>query len=76
MNEFQDSIKVVRGNPTAEELATVIALVQAAAEEERNSAASASPTTRSTWNRNNSQLRANVVPGVGQWRTSFHDGLN
>ena len=76
MNEFQDSLKVIRGNPTAEELAAVIALVQAAAEEERNSTASASPITRSTWNRNNSQLRTNIVPGVGQWRTSFHDGLN
>lgn len=76
MNEFQDSLKVVRGNPSAEELAAVIALVQAATEEERSTAASAAPSTRSTWNRNNSQLRTRIVPGVGQWRTSFHDGLN
>ncbi|MEY4618341.1 MAG: hypothetical protein RL101_527 [Actinomycetota bacterium] len=75
-HEFQDALKVVRGNPTAEELAAVIAIVEAAAAEERMQSGSAKPAPRSTWNRNHIQLRGGITPGFGQWNASFRDGLN
>jgi hypothetical protein len=74
MNDFQDSLRVVGGNPTAEELAAVIAIIEAAAAEESSTATKPAP--RSTWNRNNVQLRGGINPGFGQWNASFRDGLN
>jgi hypothetical protein len=75
-HEFQDALKVVRGNPTAEELAAVIAIVEAAAAEEKANSGSAKRAPRSTWNRNHVQLRGGITPGFGQWNASFRDGLN
>jgi hypothetical protein len=74
MTEFQDSLRVVRGNPTPEELAAVIAIVEAAATEEPSVGGVRKP--RSTWNRNAVQLRDGIAPGFGQWNASFRDGLN
>ncbi|MFM2321255.1 MAG: hypothetical protein RL612_402 [Actinomycetota bacterium] len=76
MNEFQDSLRVIRGNPTPEELAAVIAIVEAAAAEERSATGGVKRQPRSTWNRNNVQLRGGITPGFGQWNASFRDGLN
>ncbi len=74
-NNFQEELKVVRGNPTAEELAAVIAIVEAAAAEE-SSARGAIRQPKSTWNRNSVNLRGGINPGFGQWTASFRDGLN
>ncbi len=76
MSDFQEELKVVRGNPTAEELAAVIAIVEAAAAEKRASSGSVERAPRSTWNRNHVQLRGGLNPGFGQWNASFRDGLN
>ena len=76
MNEFQESLSVVRGNPTPEELAAVIAIVEAAAAEERSATGGVKRQPRSTWNRNHVQLRGGITPGFGQWNASFRDGLN
>lgn len=73
---FQEELKVVRGNPTAEELAAVIAIVEAAAAEEASSSHGAIHQPKSTWNRNGVNLRGGITPGFGQWTASYRDGLN
>ena len=75
-SEFQEALREVRGNPTPEELAAVIAIVEAASAEERASSGGEIRKPRSTWNRNNVQLRGGITPGLGQWNASFRDGLN
>lgn len=75
-NNFQEELKVVRGNPTAEELAAVIAIVEAAAAEESASSTGAIRQPKSTWNRNGVKLRGGITPGFGQWTASYRDGLN
>jgi hypothetical protein len=75
-SEFQEALRVVRGNPTPEELAAVIAIVEAASAEERATSGSVIRKPRSTWNRNHVQLRGGITPGLGQWNASFRDGLN
>jgi hypothetical protein len=68
---------VVRGNPTDEELAAAIAVVQAAlaaAEIEAAKAETANANV-SAWHLNASMLRGQVTPGAGQWRASLRRGL-
>jgi len=74
-NSIQPHLKVVAGNPTPEELAVVVALLQAA----QASAAADSVklnSAASNWSRNSSMLRGQVVPGHNQWQASFRRGLN
>jgi hypothetical protein len=75
MTEFQESLRVVRGNPTPEELAAVLAILEVAATEEA-AAGGGKAEPRSTWNRGHGQLRSGISPGSGQWNASFRDGLN
>lgn len=76
MSDFEERIKVVRGNPTAEQLAAALAVVEAAANEQASLANTALPQPKSTWNRNSVNLRGGINPGFGQWRASYRDGLN
>jgi hypothetical protein len=74
-NSIQPHLKVVAGDPTPEELAVVVALLQAA----QSSAAadvSMQSTPTSTWSRNASVLRGALVPGHNQWQASYRRGLN
>lgn len=66
--ELQELLKVVRGNPTAEELATVIAVLGAATAEAEAQSGGRERRLASTWSRNASMLRSEIVPGPGQWR--------
>lgn len=76
MKEIQESLQVVGGSPTPEELATVIAVLEAAhAEEEANAPGYERP-LKSSWSRNVAQLRHPIVPGAGQWRGAYRSGLN
>ncbi len=75
MNEQEDELRLVRGNPTPEELAAVIAVVQAAVAEEKSKAGGIRQ-PKSTWNRNTVNLRGSITPGFGQWSASYRDGLN
>ncbi|MEN9989119.1 MAG: hypothetical protein RL508_98 [Actinomycetota bacterium] len=73
-----EHLKVVAGNPTAEELAVVVSVLQAAA---AASAAEQAKTSRavspaSSWHQNINTLRGSVVPGHGQWQASYRRGLN
>ena len=66
--QLQQLMQVVRGNPTAEELATVIALIAAANAEAQQQSAGLERKLTSTWSRNASMLRGQIQPGPGQWK--------
>ena len=73
---LQDALQVVRGAPTPEELATVIAVLAAVHAEEEASATGFERKLKSTWSRNAAVLRPQIVPGPGQWRGAYRSGLN
>ena len=73
---LQDALRVVRGAPTPEELATVIAVLAAVHAEEDASATGVERKLTSTWSRNAAVMRPAIVPGAGQWRGAFRSGLN
>jgi hypothetical protein len=66
--QLQQLMQVVRGNPTPEELATVIALIAAANAEAQQQIAGLERKLTSTWSRNASMLRGSIQPGPGQWK--------
>lgn len=70
-----EQIKVVAGNPSEEELAAVIAILQASFTAEQAKAKKQKP-GGSRWHRNSSQLRGELRPGPNQWRNAFRSGLN
>ncbi|MFN4846995.1 MAG: acyl-CoA carboxylase subunit epsilon [Rhodoluna sp.] len=77
MNEksLAEQIKVVAGSPSEEELAAVIAILQASFEQDLAKAKKAKP-QGSSWHRNPKQLRGELHPGPGQWQNAFKSGLN
>ena len=75
-SEFNEQVQLVRGNPTAAELATVIAVIEVASAEEARVAARVRAKPKSTWNRSSVNLRGGITPGFGQWKATFRDGLN
>lgn len=76
MTEFSESIELVSGAPTPEELATVIAVLEAAHAEEAEHGAGFERPLKSSWSRNVAQLRHPITPGPGQWRGAYRSGLN
>ncbi len=76
MTEFSESSRVVSGAPSPEELATVIAVLEAAHAEEEATATGYERPLKSSWSRNVAQLRHPIVPGPGQWRGAYRSGLN
>lgn len=76
MDDLQAALQVVSGAPTAEELATVIAVLEAVHAEEAASATGYERPLKSTWSRNVAQMRHPVIPGPGQWRGAYRSGLN
>jgi hypothetical protein len=70
-SEFAESIEVVSGDPTPEELAAVVAVLLEASKQQSTSKLS----QRSTWAKNDSVLRAGIVVGEGQWRSKYKQGL-
>lgn len=73
---LQAALRVVRGTPTAEELATVIAVLAAASAEAESSATGFERKITSSWSRNAAVMRPAIVPGPGQWRAAYRSGLN
>ena len=69
--EFTDSVEVVAGSPTPEELVAVIAVLQEASKQQ----ASARSPQRSTWAKNEQILRTGIVAGNGQWGSAYKQGL-
>ena len=76
MKDIQESLQVVAGSPTPEELATVIAVLEATHAEEEVTAPGYERRLKSSWSRNVAQLRHPIVPGAGQWRGAYRSGLN
>lgn len=74
--EFEEAVRVVRGNPTDAELAAVIAVIEAEALEAKALSTKSRRQPTSTWNRSSVNLRGGINPGFGQWRASYRDGLN
>jgi hypothetical protein len=70
-SEFAESIEVVSGDPTSDELAAVVAVLLEASKQQ---SASKLP-QRSTWARNEASLRAGIVVGNGQWGSQYKQGL-
>ncbi|NBW73126.1 MAG: acyl-CoA carboxylase subunit epsilon [Microbacteriaceae bacterium] len=76
MSESIDkTIKVISGNPTPEELAAVIAILEASHREQTLKAKAQAPVRSSSWSRNTTQLRGDLRPGHGQWQAAFRAGL-
>jgi hypothetical protein len=69
--EFTDSVEVVAGSPTPEELVAVIAVLREASKQQ----ASAKLPQRSTWAKNEQILRTGIVAGNGQWGSAYKQGL-
>lgn len=67
---------VLGGNPTPEELAVVVAVLQAASANAAAADDGTAPAPVSSWNRNSAQLRSPMTPGVGQWRAAYLRGLS
>lgn len=74
-DELQQALRVVRGNPTDEELAVVIALLQQSHSEEAALGTRVTEQPKSTWGRNPTLLRQTVISGFGQWTASSRPGL-
>jgi hypothetical protein len=69
--EFAESVQVVAGSPTAQELVAVIAVLQEASKQQ----ISARVPQRSTWAKNEQILRTGLVAGNGQWGSAYKQGL-
>lgn len=70
------NVKVVSGNPTPEELAAVLAILESAHAEQVTSSKRQVRKPASSWNRNVTKLRTNLLPGYGQWRAQYRPGLD
>jgi hypothetical protein len=70
-SEFAESIEVVSGDPTPDELAAVVAVLVEASKQQATSKES----QRSTWEKNDSILRTGIVVGNGQWGSKYKQGL-
>ena len=68
----QPFLRVVRGNPTAEELAAVTIVLAARARAAAAAAqpAASTPARRSDWSARSRLLRESVSPGPGGWKRS------
>ncbi|MEY4992916.1 MAG: hypothetical protein RIS82_38 [Actinomycetota bacterium] len=75
-DNLQAELRVVSGAPSSEELATVIAVLQAVHAEEVASTTGYERPLKSSWSRNVAQLRHPIIPGPGQWRGAYRSGLN
>jgi len=62
------AISILGGNPTAEELAAVTAVIAGVLEELANEHSRAAADGPSAWQRSQRQLRGPLHPGAGVWR--------
>jgi hypothetical protein len=71
-----ETIKVIAGNPSPEELAVVVAILEAAHAEQITEGKNLAKKPASTWNRNTGMFRHDLMPGSGQWRAQYRPGLD
>ena len=74
--ELQAAMRVVRGNPTPEEIAVVVAVLQSVHNEELALGRRVAIQPKSTWGRNAGLMRSEMIAGFGQWGASFRAGLD
>ena len=70
-----DVLKVISGNPSPEELAAVVAILEAAHAQQVTEGKKQFKKPASSWNRNTSIFRNDLTPGFGQWRAQYRPGL-
>ena len=70
-----DALKVISGNPSPEELAAVVAILEAAHAQQVTEGKKQVKKPASSWNRNTSIFRNDLTPGFGQWRAQYRPGL-
>jgi hypothetical protein len=75
-HELRELLKVEAGNPSPEELAAVIAVIEAVAAEAERATQGFERKLKSTWGKNSGNLRSQIIPGPGQWRGIYRSGLN
>lgn len=71
-----EAIKVIAGNPSPEELAAVVAILEAAHAEQITEGKKKVKKPASSWNRNTSIFRNDLTPGFGQWRAQYRPRLD
>jgi len=69
-------LSVVSGNPSTEELAIVVSVIQAALAQAASAAGTQTPKRVASWHRNAGTLRGAISPGNGQWVASVRRGLH
>lgn len=62
-------IRVVRGNPTADELAAVVSVLEAMSAEMEGTRAKAAEKSASAWVTNQRPIRTPILPGITHWRS-------
>ena len=67
-NELGLDIRVIGGNPTAEEIAATTAVVSAVLEELAEEQGRVTVTGPSAWARSQRPFRSPIAPGNGAWR--------
>ncbi len=70
-----DVLKVISGNPSPEELAAVVAILEAAHAQQVSEGKKQVKKPASSWNKNTSIFRHDLTPGFGQWRAQYRPGL-
>ncbi len=73
---ISETIKVLAGSPTPEELAAVVAILEAAHAEQVTEGKKKIKKPASSWSRNTSMFRHDLTPGLGQWRAQYRPGLD
>ncbi len=66
MSVNEPVLRLVRGDPTPEELAALVAVLAARS----TGAPDPAPEPRSLWRDHAARLRAPLLPGAGSWRAS------
>ena len=64
----RQEIRVVRGNPTPDELAAVVSVLDAMAAELEGTRARAAEKSASAWTLSQRPIRTPIVPGLTHWR--------
>ncbi|MEO7349574.1 MAG: acyl-CoA carboxylase subunit epsilon [Terrimesophilobacter sp.] len=62
-------IRVVRGDPTPEELAAVVSVLESMAAELEGTRARAEEKSASAWTQSQRPIRTPILPGLSRWRS-------
>lgn len=65
----REDVDVVAGNPTPEELAAVIAVLEGMTQELEGTRARAAARAASAWRLSQRPIRTPILPGITRWRS-------